>query len=115
MGFQAIVCYSGSKCIEIAETARPDIILLDIEMPVMDGYATCEYIRKQEWGKEMPVVAFTSLDPDFYGNRIVVAGFDNYLVKPARPEEITSVIINTITSRKQITPEHLMKSKVGQV
>lgn len=103
LGFQARVCHSGSECIELAKATRPDIILLDIEMPVMDGYAVCEHIRKQDWGRDLAIVAYTSLDEGYYKDRILAAGFDGYLGKPAADKALSAVIINTITSKTQRT------------
>lgn len=52
LGFQVQSCNSGQVCIEIAQINNPDVILLDIEMPGMDGFTTCEYIREQSWGQQ---------------------------------------------------------------
>ncbi len=63
-GYQVIEAINGKKGLEAAEKENPDLILLDIRMPVMDGIAMLELLRKEEAGKKAKVIMLTNLEPD---------------------------------------------------
>jgi CheY-like chemotaxis protein len=102
LGFQVQSCNNGQKCIEIAQISNPDVILLDIEMPGMDGFATCEYIRKQSWGKNLPIIALTGYDKEDFNQRYENAGFNRHVTKPVDWQELSSIIKNVIASNKVV-------------
>lgn len=60
-GFQVQEAENGELGLKIAETFKPDIILLDILMPIMDGMTMLKKLREYEWGREIPVIVLTSL------------------------------------------------------
>ena len=91
-GFQVQTCHSGAACIRIAEDTNPDIILLDIGMPVMDGYAVCDYIRRQYWGKHLIIFALTGYDEDSYNQRSWHECFDERLIKPVSHEVLAATV-----------------------
>ncbi len=72
----------GAEGIEVAEQFRPDIVLLDIEMPKLNGYETAEKIREQPWGEHVVLVALTGWAHEEDQQRAQKAGFDARLVKP---------------------------------
>src|ERR1017187_2888295 len=63
-GYQIIEATNGEKGLEAAKRENPDLILLDIRMPVMDGMVMLNLLRKQESGKKTKVIMLTNLDPD---------------------------------------------------
>lgn len=63
-GFLVSTAENGKKGLERALIGRPDLILLDIIMPEMDGLSMLEELRKDEWGKKVPVIILTNLNPD---------------------------------------------------
>ena len=64
---------------------RPDIVLLDIGMPKMNGYDVCRHIRQQPWGQDTLLVAVTGWGQEEDRRRTEAAGFDHHLVKPVDP------------------------------
>lgn len=67
-GYTVIEAINGKKGLEKAKSENPDLILLDIRMPVMDGMAMLDLLRKEEAGKETKVIILTNLEPD---NKII--------------------------------------------
>ncbi len=63
-GYRVIEATDGEKGLAKARSEKPDLILLDIRMPVMDGLAMLDRLRKEEWGKKVKVIILTNLEPD---------------------------------------------------
>jgi PAS domain S-box-containing protein len=82
MGQETHVAYSGESGLAIAESLRPEIILLDIGMPTMNGFEVCRRIRSKPWGKEVFVAALTGWGQEDAKLRSADSGFDYHLVKP---------------------------------
>lgn len=74
--------HEGRLALETAERFRPDVILLDLGMPGMNGYEVCREIRKQPWGSEMLLIAQTGWGQDQDRQRTKDAGFNGHLTKP---------------------------------
>jgi len=82
----------GQQAIEVAERFRPEIILMDLGMPKMNGYEAARHIRQQEWGRDILLIALTGWGQQEDRDRTKDAGFDHHLVKPAEPSEIQRLI-----------------------
>lgn len=85
LGHETQTAHDGLQGIETAAAFRPDVILLDIGMPRLNGYDTCHRIREQPWGKDVVIVALTGWGQDEDRRRSKEAGFDRHLVKPVEP------------------------------
>jgi CheY-like chemotaxis protein len=86
-GYSVERAYDGLQAVEAAERYRPDLVLLDIGMPKLDGYEACRRIREQPWGRAIRIVALTGWGQEDDRRRSQGAGFDRHLVKPvARPD-----------------------------
>jgi PAS domain S-box-containing protein len=81
-GHQTFTAHDGIEAVAQAESSRPDVILLDIGLPRMNGYDACRQIREQSWGKEITVIALTGWGQDEDKRLAREAGFDGHLVKP---------------------------------
>ena len=92
MGNEVRVAHDGLAAIEAAEESRPQVILLDIGMPKLDGYDACRRIREQPWGKDTLVVALTGWGQDEDRRRTSEAGFDYHLVKPVESGQLVKVL-----------------------
>jgi CheY-like chemotaxis protein len=84
--------YDGTEAIDAAESFRPEIVLLDIGMPKLNGYDVCRRIRGQEWGRNMLIIAQTGWGQEEDKRRTREAGFDDHLVKPVDPARLTKLI-----------------------
>ncbi|MDM8550916.1 response regulator [Desulfobacterales bacterium HSG2] len=78
----------GQKAVELAKKNGPDLVLMGIRMPVMDGYEAIRQIKKCPELKNMPVVALTALALEEDQKKIMAAGFDGYLRKPVQRSEL---------------------------
>jgi CheY-like chemotaxis protein len=85
LGCIVITTDSGPKAIGWGEGLWPDVVLLDLEMPGMDGFETCRALRRSEWGAATTVIAVTGLSAQSDKERSKAAGFDLHLVKPVSP------------------------------
>ena len=82
MGNEARVAYDSFAAMEELERFRPDVVLLDIGLPDVDGYRLAKKIREQPWGKRMSLIAVTGWGEDDDKARSKEAGMDHHLVKP---------------------------------
>jgi PAS domain S-box-containing protein len=74
--------YDGEQALAACEAFRPEVILLDLGLPKLNGYEVCRRIRQQPWGKQMVIIARTGWGQDEDRQRTREAGFDHHLVKP---------------------------------
>ncbi|MBM4068599.1 MAG: PAS domain S-box protein [Planctomycetes bacterium] len=72
----------GLEAVQCAATFRPDVVLLDIGMPKMNGLEAARYIRQQPWGKEMLLIALTGWGQEDNKRQTAEAGFDHHFTKP---------------------------------
>ena len=81
-GHEARASFDGAEALQAAAEFRPDVVVLDIAMPNMNGYEACRRIRSEPWGKAMTLIAQTGWDQGQDKRRIAEAGFDAQVVKP---------------------------------
>jgi PAS domain S-box-containing protein len=81
-GHEVETAYDGLEAVEAAERVRPDVVLLDLGMPRLNGYDACRRIREQPWGKDVVLIALTGWGQEEDRRRTAEAGFDGHLVKP---------------------------------
>ncbi|MDC0936818.1 PAS domain S-box protein [Pirellulales bacterium] len=84
----------GREAIQLAESFRPDIVLMDLGMPTMNGYEAARHIRRQSWGKEMLLVALTGWGQDEDRRKTSEAGFDFHVVKPVELATLLELLNN---------------------
>jgi signal transduction histidine kinase len=91
-GHEVFSAANGSLALESAERHLPEVALLDIGMPLLDGYEVARRIRAQAWGKRITLVALTGWGQDSDRRRSQEAGFDSHLVKPLDLEKLTQLL-----------------------
>ncbi|HEY4338958.1 MAG TPA: response regulator [Steroidobacteraceae bacterium] len=91
-GHEVRTAYDGTDALRLAEVFLPRVMLLDIGMPLMDGYQAARQIRDRTWGKSMVLVALTGWGQEQDRRRTREAGFDHHLVKPVDPQAISELI-----------------------
>jgi CheY-like chemotaxis protein len=82
LGHEVRTVHDGQRAVEEAETFRPDVALLDIGMPGLDGYEAARLIRAAAWGRTVVLIALTGWGLDDDVRRAHDAGFDRHLLKP---------------------------------
>ncbi|HYV20398.1 MAG TPA: ATP-binding protein [Verrucomicrobiae bacterium] len=85
MGNVTQTAHDGVEALDLAETFRPDLVVLDIGMPRLSGYDTARRLRERPWGREVVLVALTGWGQEEDRRRSRDAGFDSHLVKPIEP------------------------------
>ena len=86
----------GSEALVIGDAFHPQLLLLDIGMPVLDGYETARQVRERDWGRKAQLAALTGWGQDSDRKKALDAGFQYHLVKPAEPEALRAVIDSVI-------------------
>jgi CheY-like chemotaxis protein len=85
-GYQVIQARSGDEGIRLARQQMPDLVLLDIQLPVMDGYSVARELRKMKEMAQIPIVAVTSYAMPGDREQAINAGCSGYIEKPINPE-----------------------------
>ncbi len=91
-GFTTIEATGGEQGVELARTKKPDLILMDIMMPKMDGYTACREIKLDKATRAIPVVMLTALDYELNKELAKDVGSDGYITKPVDRQELLDVI-----------------------
>ena len=81
-GHEVYTAHDGHSALDLAEERRPDVVLLDIGLPMLNGYEVCRRIRAAAMGRAMVLIALTGWGQDEDRRRSQEAGFDGHLVKP---------------------------------
>ena len=92
MGNDTRTAYDGQEGVDVAGEFQPDVLLLDIGLPKLNGYEVCRRIRKQSWGKNIVLIAVTGWGQDDDRRRSKEAGFDHHLVKPVDPQALMKLL-----------------------
>ena len=91
-GNKTHTAYDGLEAVEAATTFRPDVVLLDIGLPKLNGYDVARKIRKEPWGKKMVLVALTGWSQDEDRQKSREAGFNGHMVKPIDHAELMKLL-----------------------
>ncbi|MBG6078002.1 PAS domain S-box protein [Polaromonas sp. CG_9.11] len=91
-GHETHTAYDGLQAVEAAATFRPDVILLDIGLPKLNGYEACRKIRERPWSKDIVIVALTGWGQDEDRRKSKESGFDGHLVKPVDYAVLTKLL-----------------------
>jgi signal transduction histidine kinase/ActR/RegA family two-component response regulator len=92
LGNDTLTAYDGEECVAASSAFRPDVILLDIGLPKLNGYEACRRIREQPWGKGLVLIALTGWGQEDDVRRSHQAGFDHHLVKPVDPNALMRLL-----------------------
>ena len=92
LGAEVALAHSGRDALECVDTFKPDVVLLDIGMPGMDGYEVARRIRANPANRNMQLIALTGWGQDEDRRRSVAAGFNHHLVKPADIEQLRQLL-----------------------
>jgi len=89
-GYEVMEASNGREALDFVRQRQPDLVLLDIHMPEMDGYETLRVIRDSQRGRNVPIVALTASAMAGDAEEAIEQGFDAYL---AKPYEIAAVVV----------------------
>jgi len=91
-GHQTQLAFDGVEAVEAAKSFRPEVILMDLGMPKLNGFEAARQIRQQPWSKGMVLVALTGWGQEEDRNSTAKAGFDGHLVKPVEFDTLTKLL-----------------------
>jgi CheY-like chemotaxis protein len=101
-GHETLVARDGAEGVAVAAQARPDLVVMDLQMPVMDGYEAAARIKADPGLARIPIVAVTAYAMVGDQERILQRGFDGYLTKPIDPEVFVSELERHLVPRAQV-------------
>jgi PAS domain S-box-containing protein len=91
-GHETVTAHDGAAALEAARRHRPEVVLLDIGLPTLNGYEVCRRLREESWGKGMVVIALTGWGQDEDRRKSREAGFDGHLVKPVNYAALVALL-----------------------
>ncbi len=91
-GYKVVEAANGLEALEVARSESPDLVIMDIEMPEMDGLAATRRIREEESLRNMPVVAVSAYGEEHWRARAIEAGCDDYVSTPFDPVQLSELI-----------------------
>lgn len=91
-GAETAIAPDGLQALALAETFLPDVVLMDISMPQMNGYEAARRLRKQPWGKSIVLIALTGWGRPADIEAAKQSGFDGHLLKPVAAEALIALI-----------------------
>jgi PAS domain S-box-containing protein len=97
-GYDLVIAKNGQEAIEMAESIQPDLILMDIQMPVMDGLEAIQKLRNNPQFKDIPIIALTALAMSGDDDRCLAVGANAYVTKPVRLKQLVGTIQNLLQS-----------------
>ena len=100
-GMRVLTARDGVDAIEVLQEHQPDIILLDIEMPRMDGYEVAAHVRADARLKDIPIIMITSRVGDKHRARAIEIGVDDYLGKPYQEAQLLEAIEPLVSKRRE--------------
>ena len=109
-GWEVTVAENGRRALEILEIDSFDVILMDIQMPEMNGYEATGAIRRQEQGKSrLPIIAMTAYAVKGDREKCLAAGMDGYISKPIRPDRLREEIETVLHQQRLRRPADVEK------
>jgi CheY-like chemotaxis protein len=100
--FQVLLAANGQEGLEMAMKSRPDLIIMDLKMPVLDGWAATRRLRETDWGKNLPVIALTAQVMEKDEEKALAAGCNEYIAKPILDYTVLQKKITKLLEPKSI-------------
>ena len=91
-GYRVVEAASGSEAVRVAQADSPDLILMDLSMPAMDGFATIHQLRKQLGLRDVPIIAVSAHTAREVREDALAAGCRDFLTKPVHIEKLKSAV-----------------------
>ncbi len=91
-GHETVMAHDGREAVAAAARFRPDVILLDVGLPLMNGYEVARCLRSEDWGRAIRIIAVTGWGQDQDRQLALEAGMDHHLTKPLDPGRLASLL-----------------------
>jgi len=103
-GYRVVTASNGKEAVTVATLTQPNIILMDISMPLLDGLAATRQIRENEALRDVPVIAITAFSTDGFRRAAYDVGIAGYLVKPIDFQRLYELIRRLLAPKESGTP-----------
>jgi len=123
-GFEVLTATSGEEAVDIARKRQPHLVLLDLEMPKMDGVAACAAMRKVAVLQATPIIIMSATGTPQNRERCLKAGCTEFVIKPEKPDELLGIVARILSIKKReakritvvfnVTGTHASRQVVGQ-
>jgi two-component system cell cycle response regulator DivK len=100
-GYEMVQAADGEEALEKAVAERPDLILLDISLPKLDGYEVAKRLKSMEEFQEIPIIAFTAHAMKGDREKVIIAGFEGYISKPVNVRELPEQVRSFIRGKRE--------------
>ena len=100
-GFDVLTAASGAEAVKVALAKNPHLVLLDLEMPEMDGAAACAAMRKEAPLQATPIIIMSARGDAKTRDRCLKAGCTEFVIKPEKPDELLGLVARILTVRKR--------------
>ena len=104
-GYQVFTASNGLEGIRKAHDEAPDLIILDVMLPGMDGFEICHRLRSEPDTANLPILMFSAKAQEIDRDTGLKVGADDYLSKPAAPNDIVSHVENLLAKKKQVATD----------
>jgi DNA-binding response OmpR family regulator len=99
-GYEVITAEDGAEALESARNDRPDLILLDVMLPKLDGYRVCRLLKFDQKYKAIPIIMLTAKTEEQSMATGLRTGADQYLTKPVEPERLLAAVADELAKRE---------------
>lgn len=114
-GFEVFVCANGQQAVEKTKKINPDLILMDVMMPIMDGMEACRQIKDAPETSNIPIIFLTARSEEFAELAGFEAGADDYISKPIRARVLISRIKAILRRQSPSQVEDVLKMELGDL
>lgn len=104
-GFHVLEAANGRHALRLMEETPVDLVIADVTMPVMDGWALLEHLRTHDAWRTLPVIMLTASNAEFDRERAIQAGANGYLTKPVSSWRLIEIIEQTLSSSEKAEHE----------
>ncbi|HVF52707.1 MAG TPA: response regulator [Actinomycetota bacterium] len=114
-GFEVVKASNGAEALDLTHALHPDLLLLDVMMPVMDGFQVCESLRADVGTRNLPIIMLTA--KSMSADKVVglTAGADDYMIKPFDPLELIARVRSTLRRSNEMRASNPLTQLPGNV
>jgi len=113
-GYQVTIAGTGEACLEVARTHRPDLIMLDILLPGLNGFEVCQQLRGDAGLRGVPVLMLTQMEDAKLNERAFAAGAEVCMTKPLQPDKLLSAVQLALKNAAQKRQRTEKQVKAGE-
>jgi CheY-like chemotaxis protein len=99
-GYRVVEAGDGQEALDVAQRERPDVVLMDLQLPRLNGFAVARFIRQSDALRHMPIVVVSAHDPAKHRNLALAAGCNAYVQKPIDFDRLNELIVSLLPQER---------------